>query len=108
MISWCLNKTTGACWGYPTPGLYLCTAIRHAYDYVYVCTWRSCKPLTQNTVTACADQVGMLQYKQRDSVWGQSSMDQCNEILQIAEQFQDVHLLALAANTKAALMKRKG
>ena len=62
----------------------------------------------QNTVTACADQVCMLQYQQRDNFWGPSNMDQCNEALQIAEQFQDVHLLALGANTKAALMKQKG
>lgn len=94
----------------PTRGLQ-CLASR--YDRT---TLTVCNPVQgahaalnmQNTVTACADQVCLLQYQQRDNCWGPSNMDQVDEMLQIAEQFQDVNLLALTANTKAALMKQKG
>lgn len=42
------------------------------------------------------------------SVFGPSRMEQCNEILRTAEQYEDIHLLAMANGIKAILMKQQG
>ena len=47
----------------------------------------------------------MLQHFLHESLWGPSRLDQCNQILQTPEQFEDIYLMALATYVKGWLMK---
>ena len=66
--------------------------------------WDSPQPPIDSVL--CADQAYML-LDAPDVPIGRSRLEQCDQILQTADQFQDIHLLAVANDVRASIMKHK-